>query len=368
MTAEIIEAVRHRPELAATRLLVAGRLAEPGEDLTGFKPKSMILTLKRLFADVPGVQSLRHLQHEATLRRTLLELKSISDGRVVYHEPNMIADPFPGTTVVSVNDLSWHHHPDYHPAERLTWIERNLPRTLRQASRFVALSKFTSDAMVTELGIAREKIDIVPLAASALFTPRSEEAARATLLRYGLQDRGYVLSVSTLEPRKNFDRLAAAHAMLPAQTRQRFPLAIIGGAGWGNTLESPVVDKAKRAGELLLLGYLSDPELAILYSRAALFAYPSLYEGFGLPVIEAMSSGTAVLASSTTATGETAGDAAELVDPWSVESIADGLRRLLEDTDHNATLRRDGVAHAALYSWEKTAIDLIATWRRALSC
>ncbi len=383
MTLEIVDAVRGRPEIAALRLLIGDRLHDPDRVLAelaalppgaAFEPPAshsrrpgLLLRTKRLVANVPGVQPMRRLKTRVAARAELRELRVAGGGRTVYHEPNMIPQAFGGPTVVTVNDLSWHHHPEYHPQDRLDWIARNLRRTLADATRFVAISRFTAGALAQELGVDPARIDIVPLAAGAQFAPMTAEQAAATLTAHELRDRGYVLSVSTLEPRKNFDRLVAAHLALPEAVRRQVPLVIVGGSGWGTTLGSAAVDRARADGSLRLLGHVDDAGLVALYARAAVFAYVSLYEGFGLPVIEAMATGCAVLASATTATGETAGDAAELVDPRDVDAIAAGLRRILEDGAHAELLRRRGAAHAAGFTWDRTATALIGSWRAALA-
>ncbi len=378
MTLEIIEALRSRSDLAALRLLIDGRLRHPDAVLAqlaanpNFEPAislrvgALASRTKRLIAGAPGVQNARRIKQHMVHRRSLATLRSAGSGRVVYHEPNMITEPFDGPAVVTVNDLSWHHHPEYHPQERLEWIGRHLRRTLDGAARFVAISRFTFEGMVQELGLPAERIDLVPLAAAAQFTRQTCVAAAPALARHGLIDRKYILSVSTLEPRKNLDRLVAAYALLSDKLRTRFPLVIVGGGGWGDTLANPVVEQARRTGTLRLLGYLPDADLVSLYARAAAFAYVSIYEGFGLPVLEAMAAGTPVLASSTTATGETAGEAAELANPFDVEAIAAGLRRLLEDEDHAQMLCNRGLCRAAEFSWDRTATGLVASWTRAL--
>lgn len=376
MTLEIVEAVRSRPEIASLRLLLDGHL-QPTDDVLAqlhaheaYRPARqgpiLLQRTKLLVAGVPGVQRLRAVKQHLALRTTLADMRRAAPAGVLYHEPNMIPQPFAGPIVATFNDLSWHHHPEYHPADRLAWIARNLRRTLDNATRFIAISHFTAAAMVHDLGIDPAEIDVVPLAASPHFAPRSAPCAASALARHELRDQSYILSVSTLEPRKNFDRLMAAHLALPATLRRRFPLVIVGGSGWGATLGSPDADRARQEGTLRLLGHVNDADLVALYARATLFAYVSIYEGFGLPVIEAMAAGTPVLASASTATGETAGTAAELVDPLDIAAIAHGLRRLLEDHALATRLRTAGLQRAAGFTWDHTATALIASWRRAL--
>ena len=230
----------------------------------------------------------------------------------------------------------------------------------------MAISQFTKDAVVRDLGIAADRIDVVPLAPADGFRPVTAAEAAAALARYQLADHGYVFSISTIEPRKNFDRLLAAHLRLPPAIRRQAPLVIAGGKGWGSVLARPEADAAIRDGTVRLLGHVSDADLVALCSRAAAFAYVSLYEGFGLPVVEAMAAASPVLASNTTAVGELAAGAALLVDPQDEDAITDGLNRLIEDTALAEGLRRQGLSRAAEYSWQRTIDTLTVSWRRAL--
>lgn len=378
MTAQILEELRHAPDVAALRLLLGWRAAGPelldrlpsfADDAAPKPPGPAQRARQALRAGltaVPGAPATRRFLLRAHLARQADRIRACCDGRVVYHEPNMIPRPFDGPTVITVNDLSWHADQRLHPRDRVAWIERHLSRSLAQATRFVAVSRFTADEMVRHLGIARERIDVVPLAPAACFGPLDAPSAEPLLRRFGLADRGFVLSVSTLEPRKNFDRLLAAHSALPQGLRRRLPLVIAGGRGWGMVLADEWAARAQREGTLRLLGHVTDAELRALYARCTVFAFPSLYEGFGLPIIEAMASGAPVLASATTATGETAGTAARLVNPLDVADIAEGLREVAEDEVLAAALRAAGQKHAANYSWARTARGLIESWQRAL--
>lgn len=375
MTLEIARAAQGHPGCAELRLMFGGRLrpadlrpyGEAPQAAPPPRPLPLHRRIRPLIGRIPGVQPLRRTRDHWRSRAERAAFAAEVGGRVVYHEPNMIATPYPAPTVVTVNDLSWHVYPDMHPAERIRWIERNLPRTLAQAARFVAISAFTASEMARHLGIAPGRIDVVPLAAGPEFLPVSRDAAAATLRKHGLADRAYVLSVSTLEPRKNFDRLLAAHGLLPLALRQRCPLAIVGGSGWGQVLESGPARQAVADGTLSLLGWLPDADLAVLYARAGAAAYVSLYEGFGLPVLEAMAAGAPVVASATTAVGEVAGGAALTVDPLDEAAISEALRQVLEDGPGAERLRAAGLARAAGYSWRHTADLLVSSWGRALA-
>jgi alpha-1,3-rhamnosyl/mannosyltransferase len=370
MTLEIARQLRTHPQVAHLRLMIGGSLF-PADALERVPTRSpsllpqIPLALKRRLAPLPFISYARRRLTRARLEREAANLGRLGGGPVVYHEPNMIVTPFGGTTVATFNDLSWLHHPQSHPAERIAWIGRGLQRTLRQASRFVTISEFTAQGMAAELGVARERIDVVPLAPSELFAPVEREQAAPILERFELQDRRYILSVSTIEPRKNFDRLLAAWLRLPAPDQEAHPLVIVGGQGWGTVLANADAERARTGGRLKLLGHVADADLPALYARCAVFAYVSLYEGFGLPLVEAMAAGAPVIASSTTACGETAGDAALLVEPTDVDAIADALRAAIGDPAEADRLRGLGLRHAAGFSWPRTVELLLASWRRA---
>jgi glycosyltransferase involved in cell wall biosynthesis len=361
VAAEIAQRLEGSRAIGTFRLVVGGRAIGPEMlERLGAQPGS---SPPAWLARLPVLPALR-----ATLVRHRLNAAAQALGPgAVYHEPNLIPRPFDGVTVVAVNDISWRFDRALHPRERVAYIERHLPRALRQARRFVAISRFTAGELAREFGAAPERIDVVPLAPAAVFRPLREEAAAPVLARLGLVDRGYVLGVSTLEPRKNFDRLLTAHTRLPQQLRTRFPLVIAGGRGWGGALGSRMAETALQAGTLRLLGYVPDDTLAALYARAAAFAFPSLYEGFGLPVLEAMAAGAPVIASATTAVGETAGDAALLVDPQDESAIAFAIAQVVDDAATAEWLRRAGFARAAQFTWDAAFDALVASWRRALS-
>ena len=203
MTLEVAQALRRRDDLAGLRLLLHARAVRPdwldalpshvGADRRVTPAARALAALRARAGRVTLLRAWRDGQVRAALDGAAGALSAANGRASVYHEPNMIAKPFSGPTVVTFNDLSWRHG-GFHPADRLAWIARGLPRTLRQATRYVAVSRFTAGCMTAELGIDPAVIDVAPLAPAALFRPMDAESCRAVLAGHGLADRGYVLS------------------------------------------------------------------------------------------------------------------------------------------------------------------------------
>ena len=230
--------------------------------------------------------------------------------------------------VVTVHDLAVLRYPDLFPAWTRLYGRTSLRPTLRAASRVIAVSEFTKREVVALAGVPADRVRVVPNATDdAVFTAEGPRA-----------EGEYVLALGTLEPRKNLARLAQATDRLGLQLR------LVGASGWGR------VDVDGNA--VRWLGRLPDDEVAALYRGALCFAYPSLYEGFGIPVLEAMRCGAPVVTSAGSAMEEVAGDAAELVDPLDPEAIAEGIRRAIE---RRAELRAAGLERSRLFSWEAAA-------------
>lgn len=251
-------------------------------------------------------------------------------------------------TVVTIHDLSVLHTPqNFRP-----WFRNYacivIPRLARRAARVITVSETARQDIMEHLGLPEERVVAVPNGVDGRYR-------QATSSRKDLPPR-YVLSVGTLEPRKNLVRLFEAVRLLAERPATRdIVLVHAGGYGW---LADDIVRAAHSPalrGRVGLLGYVTQENMASLYGQARLLAYPSLFEGFGLPVLEAMASGCPVVTSDRSSLPEVAGDAAVLVDPESVEAIAEGIGRVWEDDALAADLRARGLERARLFSWERTA-------------
>jgi glycosyltransferase involved in cell wall biosynthesis len=246
------------------------------------------------------------------------------------------------------------------PNRRSAFVERlTLRAALHSSDRLWCISQATADVLTARYPAARSKIAVVPLAAPSRLSETSVDGD------WQLPEPEFVLAVGTLEPRKNLPRLVDAYRSLPAELRDAHQLVVVGALGWrtGETLEA-----LRSLGDhVRLLGHVSDDELAELYRRCAVFCYPSLGEGFGLPVLEAMAAGAPVITSDVSSLPEVGGDAVEYVDPHSTASIAAALERVLSSPGRRAELSERGLARAEAFSWSSTADRVIDLLGRAAS-
>lgn len=322
-------------------------------------------------AQAPWLRSLalKALPNPRALKRRLDEItfryKTRSGLRgAIYHEPNYLPIKFDGPLVLTVCDVSCFDHPETHPKERVRLFNEGLPPALERADHVVTISQDAKLALQRWFGVPDEKITVTHLAANAAFGPIEAEALSGPLAQFGLSPKGYVLTVGTLEPRKNLSTLFAAFAKLPKALRQSFPLVVVGMKGWKYDELMGVAQSLVNDGELRFLGYVDDAQMPAIYAGAAAFCYPSRYEGFGLPALEAMASGVPVLTSNATSLPEVVGDAGLMVDPDDVGGMCDSLALILEDATTSQRMAELGVARARTFSWERCARETLGVYEQ----
>lgn len=305
---------------------------------------------------VPYARDVRRLLFRATAQRAA---ETYDD--YIYWEPNYIALPLDNPAVITVYDLSHLAHPEYHPAERVEALTKDLERSIHSARRIITISEFTRDEIIREYGIASDLIDIVPPAVSDDFrNPASAQQVAAVRARHQLPTN-YLLSVGTLEPRKNVEGLLRCYARLPQALRKKYPLVLAGVKGWlTGPLEKQLAPLVE-AGEVRQLGYVDQADMATLYQQASALAYISFYEGYGMPVAEAMAAGTAVLTSDCASMPEVAQGAALLTTPGDDDKTTAQLERLLSDEALRAEMAEAGQKIAQDYSWKRSGELLLAS-------
>lgn len=268
-------------------------------------------------------------------------------------------------TVLTVHDLIFRHLPDHHKPLNRWYLNLAMPLFCRRASHLIAVSDQTRDDLIMLYGLPAEKISVVHEAAAPHFRPQPAEKVEAVRRRYGLPDR-YLLSVGTIEPRKNLIRLLEAFERLYAD-RLTDGWVVVGKRGWLYDDFFARLEQSPARNAVVLPGYVADEDLPAVYAGAQALVFPTLYEGFGLPVLEAMACGTPVVASDTSSVPEVGGSAALYFDPTDVEGMVEAISRLLRDLALQAELRRRGLARAGEFSWSKTAGETETVYQRVLA-
>lgn len=282
----------------------------------------------------------------------------------VYHGTNFLAPPFRrARTVVTIHDLAFLRHEREVPVAH--HYRRYLSRALARADRAIAVSRATADDLVAQLGFPADRIAVVPEGAPTHLPTMEAASFEEERLRLGIPDR-YFLFVGTLEPRKNLVRLLAAYRRAAARLGEPIGLVFAGRPGWYDQAIRAAVREIARRLPVVRTGFVSEPLRNSLYAHATALAFPSLYEGFGLPVLEAFALGCPVLSSRVSALPEVAGDAALLVDPRNEDEIADGLERLATEAGLREELAGRGCARVREFTWERAARATWEVYRDAL--
>jgi alpha-1,3-rhamnosyl/mannosyltransferase len=280
----------------------------------------------------------------------------------VYHEPNYIPLPCDLPTVVTVCDLSVLLHPEWHPADRVAHFERHFPRGLARAQHVLAISDAGRHEIIRTLNVPPERVTRTYMGIRPGLCPLPRREVAGVLQQLGLP-MSYLLYLGTLEPRKNLLTLLHAYCGLPLPLRERCPLVLVGSWGWKADDIAEFLDRKGRARGVIHLGYVAEDHLAALYNGARALVYPSLYEGFGLPPVEMLACGGAVLASTAGALAETVGGQAHLIAPEDVDGWRDGMARVVEDDDWWQWLRQGAEEVARPFTWERCATETLDIYR-----
>jgi len=271
---------------------------------------------------------------------------------------------FAGPLVFTVHDVTFVSHARFHVPWNRVEVLTETVAAICSGATLLAVSAATRDETVEWLGVDPDRIAVVLSAADPAFRPPDEPARRPTVLdRLGV-DRPYLLTVGSIEPRKNLAGLLEAFAALPQALRETHALVVVGAAGWLNDAIHARLAELARSCRVVFVGAVELADLVDLYGAAHAFAYPSFAEGFGFPVLEAMSCGTAVVTSNVTSLPEVAGDAAELVDPSDTAALSAALARVLGDEGLRGELARRGLERAREFSWRRTAEETLGLLRR----
>jgi alpha-1,3-rhamnosyl/mannosyltransferase len=360
-TAGLVRALRHLPGLEVERfpprwLMNLAALTRRARSLSASSGGSAGSSWRRRLMGL-----LRHGGEALLLRRFRAACaRSRPD---LYHEPNFIPLPCDLPTVATVHDLSPLLHPEWHPADRAALFERRFREGLRQCVHVLTDSDCVRQEIIQTLGFPADRVTRVHIGIRPELRPLPVNEVDRRLKMMGLPPR-YLLFLGTLEPRKNVLRLLRVYCSLPEALRSRWPLLLVGSWGWNAGDVADYLQREARHRGVLHLGYVADADLAVLYNGARALLFPSLYEGFGLPPLEMLACGGAVLASTAASVAETVGRQAHLIPAADEDSWRTALGRIVTDDDWWRSLRQGAVEAARPFTWENCARATLGVYRQ----
>ena len=283
----------------------------------------------------------------------------------LYWQPNYIPKKVKAKKIVTtVHDFSFYIQPEWHPKERLKYYQKNFWKKAATSDWIITGSNFTKQEIITYMGFPEEKISVIYHAVDHdLYKVYDKDILQTTKEKFELNN-AFFLFVGSIEPRKNLLNLLKAYHLLSDDIKKNYPLVLVGFKGWENKEIMQEIEKEKK--HIKYLGYLTDEELAHVYNLATLFIYPSLYEGFGIPPLEAMACGTAVIASNVASIPEACGDSAEYIDPTNSNDIAEKITYMLTDNTKRNSLIQKGFEHSKYFTWDKAAKEHMNVFKKVI--
>ncbi|WP_298875209.1 glycosyltransferase family 1 protein [uncultured Bradyrhizobium sp.] len=282
----------------------------------------------------------------------------------LFHAFNYLPAADPGVvTLPVVYDLSFVRYPDFHPVDRLRALE-GLAWVIERAPMVQTISEFSRNEIARFYGYDKERIFVAPPAAASIFRPLGLQVTTSEIARYDITAGNYLLSVGTLEPRKNLRTLVAAYSNVSKSIRDRLPLIVVGGKGWGELDLPQSTAGLVHEGSLRFIGSISNPDLRSLYEGARALLYPSVYEGFGMPVVECMACGTSVIHSSRTSMDEITAGLAPTVDALDVDAWSEQITKLAQSYPSDQRSYRDQLlGRASSFSWSESAEKVLQGYK-----
>lgn len=286
----------------------------------------------------------------------------------LFHFPSFVARPLRNAAAVAtIHDLAYARIPDCAEPKNAAFLNAEVPRTLARIRMALVDSEFTKRELAEVYGYPAERVRVTHLGVDGRFSRRPPDEIEAARRRHGLPQE-FILCVATIEPRKNLGTLLEAYRLLREGGGEVPPLVLVGGDGWRNETEriERTIAAPDLAGAVRRIRYLGHDELPAVYSAARLFVFPALYEGFGLPPLEAMACGTPVICSDRTSLPEVVGDAGILLDPLDTRALASAMERVFTDAALRDRMSRAGLERAKLFPWRRTAEETLAAYRELL--
>jgi glycosyltransferase involved in cell wall biosynthesis len=283
--------------------------------------------------------------------------------KTIVHGPNYFLPKEAERGVITVHDLSIFKFPETHPVARIRQFERDFQSSIDRATKVITDSEAVRQELISFCNIPQDRISAVPLGFDPRFRPYREDELSEFLSHHGLQYGQYGLCVSALEPRKKISQLLSAWRALKPKIRAQYPLVLVGPKGWLNDDLNDQINRGANEGWLRYLGFLSEEKLPLIYAGAALFVYPSIYEGFGLPTLEAMASGVPLIVADHACAREICAAAATYINPDDQEAFISAIYKNLEDASWRELNIENGLQRSSNYSWSKCISETVDLYR-----
>jgi glycosyltransferase involved in cell wall biosynthesis len=285
----------------------------------------------------------------------------------LYHEPNFLAYKNNLPTIITVHDLSWIKFPEVHPPSRVRDMNRYFEHGIKRASHIITDAEFIRQEFIQHFKYPADRVTAIPLGVNESFRPYSQKETEVTLVKNDLKHGNYILAVGTLEPRKNLSVAIEAFLLLPKELRQRYPLVIAGSKGWLLGGLEKKIHPLIQSGGIKMLGYAPQNELPHIIAGALTLVFPSIYEGFGLPTLEAMACGVPVIASDNSSIPEVIGDTGILLNSKDTQGFADAMLSLIENPTLRAMLSNKALERSKKFTWEKCALSTLEVYKKVLA-
>lgn len=301
------------------------------------------------------------------IQQSYFNERSFEKVKGIYHEPNFLAFKYNGPLVLTVHDLSWIRYPEMHPEDRVRNMNKHFQISMERAAMIVTDSQAIKQEIMSTFGVSDARIKSIPLGVESSFRPLNAEETMPVLQEHGLEHQKYILAVGTLEPRKNLSAVLLAYMQMPANLRKHCPLVLVGMKGWHMSSLEKQMAPLVAAGEIRQLGYLKREDLAVIIAGALTLVYPSVYEGFGLPPLEAMTCGVPVIASNVSSLPEVVGNSGLLVDPHNIDDIAKAMETMMTAPEIRAASAQKALLRSTEFSWDRCAQQTVGVYRQVQS-
>jgi alpha-1,3-rhamnosyl/mannosyltransferase len=358
-----LELARHLPKQVAVEEVayLRGTQVQAAFDFDAVAPQPQTSRARKLIKRFLPYDLVLGPYRRRKARALAASLQPYSD--YILYSPNFTVPPVSGRSVVTLHDLSVFHFPEFHPRDRVNYLKDQVHHSVERADKLVTDSEFVRLELLQLFQLEPEKVIAVPLGVDESFRPRRGEELEQVMRQYGLRPGHYLLSVGTIEPRKNLVGLLQAYQQLDESLRRRYPLVLVGAYGWNSGSLMEEVRRLQAAGEVIYLDYVPEQYLPLIYAGATAFCYFSFYEGFGLPVLEAMSSGVPVVCAASSALPELSCGSSIQVDPYDTRAMSTALQQALVDDDWRSSAGRQGRKHSRQYTWGRTASSLVDVFK-----